>query len=230
MAPTSRLNAIPHATDCTLRANHPAAMPAIIPLTVEPMTMPMIPARTAGVNHAVAPSTAPRAAPSRSPTRILFMLFLRRTYSTSAANPLTVNPENDDGAHGQIREDDGNKGAVARQPAPGALDDVFAIGADRLVVEPARDVVRELARALITSRFLRRGCFRADRIERAREFRGQDGSQHRSEGEDIGGGVDRFAALLLRSHEAARSSDPSVARTGFARHAPIHHQHFTEVA
>src|SRR3954468_17652853 len=103
---------MPHATDCTLRANHPAAMPAIIPLTVEAMTMPMIPARTAGVNHAVVPSAPPRAAASIIRTRMLFMLFLRRTDSTSAANPLTAKPENDDGAHDQVLEDDGNKGAV----------------------------------------------------------------------------------------------------------------------
>src|SRR3954449_10855092 len=126
---------MPHATDCTLRANHPAAMPAIIPLTVEPMTMPMIPARTAGVNHAVPPSTAPSAAPSKSPTRILFMMFLRRAYSTSGANPLTMNPQNDDDAHDQVREHDGNKSAVARDPSSGTLDDVFAIRGDGPVVE-----------------------------------------------------------------------------------------------
>src|SRR3954451_15812126 len=136
---------MPHATDCTLRANHPAAMPAIIPFTVEPMMMPMIPARTARVNHAVAPCTGPRSAPSRSPIRILFMLFIRRAYSPSAANPLTVDPQNDDDAQAQVREHDGNKRAVTRRPSSNALDHVFAVGGDRLVFEPVRDVVCERA-------------------------------------------------------------------------------------
>src|SRR5438067_6332760 len=157
---------MPQATDCTLRANQPAAMPAIIPLTVEPMMMPMIPARTAGVNHAVPPSTAPRMAPSKSPTRILFMFFLRRAYSTSAANPLTVDPENDDDAHDQVREHDGDKGAVARYPSSDALDDVFAIGAHRLVVEPVRDVARERAHGRVAIILRDRRRLRADRGER----------------------------------------------------------------
>src|SRR5216684_7200088 len=120
-APTRRPKAMPQATDCTFRANQPAAMPAIIPLTVEPMTMPMIPARTAGVNQAVMPSTAPSAAPSKSPTRILFMLFLQRSYSTFARNPLTANPEKDDHAHDQIGDDNRNEHAIACEPPAGAL-------------------------------------------------------------------------------------------------------------
>src|SRR5436309_6860130 len=197
-APTSSPKTMPHATDCTFRANHPAAMPATIPLTVEPITIPMIPARTAGVNHAVAPSTAPRAAPSRSPTRILFMMFLRRTYSTSAANPLTVDPENDDDAHDQVREHDGNKSAVARYPSSGTLDDVFAIRDHRLFVEPAGDVARERAHVRIAMILRERRCFRADCRQRARKVRRQDRAQHRAEREDVRRRIDGRALLLLR--------------------------------
>src|SRR5437879_5963530 len=64
---------MPRGTEFTLRAKMPAATPAIRPLTVEPMMMPAIWLRTAGVNQAVAPSIAPRRAPRSSPSRILFI-------------------------------------------------------------------------------------------------------------------------------------------------------------
>src|SRR5437667_5015641 len=39
----------------------------------EPIRMPTIPARAAGVNHAVAPSSAPSTSPTRIPITTLFM-------------------------------------------------------------------------------------------------------------------------------------------------------------
>ena len=42
MRPTMKPKAIPFGTDCTFRANQPAAMPAMIPFPVEPMMIPSI--------------------------------------------------------------------------------------------------------------------------------------------------------------------------------------------
>src|SRR5262245_58344318 len=64
---------MPSATECTLRANMPAATPATMPLTVDPKIIPNISERTAGVNQAVPPSIAPRTAPTNNPKRILFI-------------------------------------------------------------------------------------------------------------------------------------------------------------
>src|SRR5882757_4192416 len=71
--PTASPNKIPNHSEWTLRAKKPIATPAMMPFTVEPMMMPTIPARTAGVNHEVAPSMAPRIAPRTIPSRTLFI-------------------------------------------------------------------------------------------------------------------------------------------------------------
>jgi hypothetical protein len=44
-------------------------------LNIDPKTMPTIPARTAGVNHAVSPSRMPKTAPSNRPSTILLLIF-----------------------------------------------------------------------------------------------------------------------------------------------------------
>src|SRR6516225_3688464 len=94
-APMANPKAMPKGKDRTLRANHPMSTPAINPLKVEPMTIPINCARTSGVNQAVNPSMAPRTVPSRTPSQILFMFSLlvsssssSRRYRPQAAQPL----------------------------------------------------------------------------------------------------------------------------------------------
>src|SRR6478609_8422644 len=58
----------------TLRAKMPMSTPAIRPLIMEPITMPTIPARTAGVNQAVRPSRMPKTPPRTKPSTILLLM------------------------------------------------------------------------------------------------------------------------------------------------------------
>src|SRR5947199_2867430 len=135
--------AIPHPTDCTRRANHPAAAPAIIPLMQEPIMMPISALRTAGVNHAVAPSRMPRIPPTRSPITILFISFLRWFSSTSRRNPLTAEPQKDNQAHDDVCGHDAEERRISRDPAPGAFDDRWAIRLKRLTIQIAADLRRQ---------------------------------------------------------------------------------------
>src|SRR5262249_19857908 len=60
-------------SELTLRANTPIRTPAIMPLMVEPKTIPRSWFRTAGVNQAESPSKIPRIPPRTSPNTILFI-------------------------------------------------------------------------------------------------------------------------------------------------------------
>src|ERR1700732_1454086 len=51
-SPTPRPNTMPSASECTLRANTPMRIPAMMPLIVDPITMPAISARASGVTQA----------------------------------------------------------------------------------------------------------------------------------------------------------------------------------
>src|SRR5438094_5516472 len=138
IAPTTRPKMIPAGVDCTFRANQPAAHPAIIPLIVEPMIIPTIPARTSGVNHAGPPSSAPRIAPSKRPSVILFITSPPQAYSTSARNPLTMRKQKNDDAHDEIRGDNCDQRAVVIEPAQLHVQSGLGICKDRLSVEKSQ--------------------------------------------------------------------------------------------
>src|SRR6266853_1244513 len=52
----------------------PIRTPATSPLNMDPITMPTIPARTAGVNQAVRPSRIPKMPPRTKPSTILLLM------------------------------------------------------------------------------------------------------------------------------------------------------------
>src|SRR5688572_14858879 len=75
--PTTVPKRMPSGSEFTLRANQPIAAPAMIPLTVDPMTMPTMPGAVSGADtSAESPSKIPRTPPSSMPNTGLFMIVL----------------------------------------------------------------------------------------------------------------------------------------------------------
>src|SRR5438034_4562815 len=91
--------------DRTLFAKYPAQTPAISPLNVEPITIPIRKGRTAGVNHAVKPSKTPNAAPSTKPKTGLFIFFPPGFYYASGPFSLTARKKKKRCAHQQVCQD-----------------------------------------------------------------------------------------------------------------------------
>src|SRR5882672_7478378 len=150
--PTAKPNKIPSGTEFTFRAKMPAAIPAINPFTVEPITIPTICARTAGVNHAVPPSTAPKIAPSKSPSSTLFitrlrcLIFLSLSFTTNPRIPLdlSVHEKQNQDAHQQVGCNQQDEETITPVKAAQLLKNAFAVGGHRQAVQIARDVQRQL--------------------------------------------------------------------------------------
>src|SRR5271168_2993447 len=173
--PTASPKRIPSGTEFTLRAKIPAATPAMRPLIVEPITIITIPERTAGVNQAVPPSMAPSTAPSSNPSKTLFILsstLCLPFFTTHSRIPLTlsVQKQQNEHTHRQVRQNQQDKEAVAAVKAPGLLECRLAAGAHSQAVEVARDVQRQLRNAGVTARGVARAGFRADGFQRLVEF------------------------------------------------------------
>src|SRR6266481_848381 len=229
--PTARPNKIPSGTEFTFRAKMPAATPAIRPFTVEPITMPTICARTAGVNHAVPPSTAPKIAPSKSPSSTLFiprlrcLIFLSLSFTTNPRIPLTlsVHKKQNQDAHQQIGCNQQDEEAVAPVKAPGLLKDAFAMRGNRQAVQIAGDIERQLRNVRIahTGRsccgLCANGCkrfidARSNWCRCLFRFPREQVAQKRTERIDVTARVQvrHVAARLFRGHISRRTHDRSV--------------------
>src|SRR4029077_18161523 len=159
-APTARPTTMTSGSEFTLRANTPIIIPAIMPFMVDPITMPTMPLRTAGVNHAVRPSRAPRIPPNIIPSTILFVIpllpvrddvpliavlpalagtfnhfrvnhLLRRSF-LSRSVPRKKNKQH---THKQIRQHQHHGNAIAVDQPDGPLEKIFLVGADCHVVK-----------------------------------------------------------------------------------------------
>src|ERR1700730_12118198 len=130
-SPTPRPNTMPSASECTLRANTPMRIPAMMPLIVDPITMPAISARASGVNQAVIPSMAPRIAPNRSPKRILFIGHLPLSsllgYYPFFKVSLTARKQNKQNAHDQINGNQDYSGPMPRENATRTFEQAFRV-------------------------------------------------------------------------------------------------------
>src|ERR1700692_2691700 len=160
-SPTPRPNTMPSASECTFRANTPMRIPAIMPLIVDPITMPAISDRASGVNQAVIPSIAPRIAPNRRPKRTLFMVILLSllSYYPFFQVSLTARKQNKQNAHDQIHRNQDDRGAMPDENTTGTFEQTFRVGAYRFAIQIVRDVGSHLPSRLVARVRIGSHCF-----------------------------------------------------------------------
>src|ERR1700704_3485595 len=112
---------------------------------MEPITMPTIPARTAGVNQAVRPSRMPKIPPSTKPSTILLLMVvhsLRDDVSLLLYYPLSPGPltKNKQQSNDEISQDQYHGHSVAIDKPGRTFKDVFAVGNDRHAVKILSDI------------------------------------------------------------------------------------------
>src|ERR1700682_2150699 len=196
--PTTSPNRMPYASEFTLFANQPIKTPAITPLMVDPITMPIIPGRTSGVNQAVSPSRIPSSPPRTNPKIGLFISF----YYTLSGNPLTSEPEKEHGAHHYVRQHQRDPHLVARCEPLRAFPDALLVGQHRDAVEEARHIVGQLQRAAISHLRFRAGGLANNRQQRLRcPATLQQERQGLAQRVNVAARIHAIATRLLGRHE-----------------------------